>query len=407
MTSSTLAVLARQDAARDRQVGSGFWLEPSLERDLREKHLAEIQKLSGRPRVAADDFTVRGMMVANTQRDFYYSRFSRESLIEASQLIVGAPVMYGHDYGTQPVGRIFSAKVSRVENSDLAARDQHWLEALYYVPRDAEGEAHVRRVDLGIFREVSFGWRCMGQDCSVCGDSIYRCPHIPGEIYRDKGFCEYEFSGITAALEVSHVFRGGQKDTSTFAPEDAGRGLSSAPELSAAMRAFVPGTRDIDPASLMIAKRHNGALLSRHLSPGDTLEHWLASAEGERAVGMGALFFGVQGERQNTQAITVRADRFSSRYAAAKWVREHDFRADRMKESGGMLTFEQMPEKQFESKGWSSIRLDTGIEARVGKPLQAGHESGERTITEGFDPLASWLSAGSRNGNEHAHGGTD
>jgi hypothetical protein len=372
MSDSLLSVLARQDAARDRQVGTGFLARARAERSLRDRYLGQIQQLSGR-KVQADDFVIRGMMVANTQRDYYYSRFSRESLVEASQLIVGAPVMYGHDYGTQPVGRIFSAKVSRVENTDLAARDQHWLEALYYVPRDAEGEAHVRRVDLGIFREVSFGWRCMGQDCSICGDSIYRCPHIPGEIYEERGFCEYEFSGITAALEVSHVFRGGQKGTSTFEPEDAGRAAGSAPELSAlAMRAFVPGTRDIDPASLMIAKRHNGALVQRHLGDSQTLEQWLRTEEGERAVGMGALFFGKQGERANTQAIQVRADRFSSTYAASKWVREHDFRADRMKESSGTLTFEQVPEKQFEARGWRSIRLDTGIEARVGKPCE-GH----------------------------------
>ena len=403
---TSLSVLARQDAARDQQVGTGFWLEPEYERSVRDRYLGQIQQMS-KKNVQSDDFTVRGMMVANTQRDFYYSRFSRESLIEASQLIVGAPVMYGHDYGTQPVGRIFSAKVSRVENPDLPARDQHWLEALYYVPRDEAGEAHVRRVDLGIFREVSFGWRCMGQDCSVCGESIYRCPHIPGEIYAERGFCEYEFSGITAALEVSHVFRGGQKDTSTFAPEDAGRVASSAPDLSAlAMRSFVPGTRDIDPAALMIAKRHNGGILQRHLGDSQTLEHWLRTEEGERAVGMGALFFGVQGERANTQAITVRSDRFSSRYAAAKWVREHDFRADRMKEANGLLTFEQVPDKQFESKGWRSIQLDTGIEARVGKPTK-GQESDNRTITEGFDPFASWLSAGSRTTNESAHGGRD
>jgi hypothetical protein len=398
------SLLARQDAARDRQVGTGFWLEPEHERSLRARYLPQIQSLSGR-KVQPDDFIVRGMMVANTQRDFYYSRFSRESLVEASELLVGSPVMYGHNYETQPVGRIFSAKVTRVENPDLAARDQHWLEALYYVPRDAEGEAHVRRVDLGIFREVSFGWRCMGQDCSICGDSIYRCPHIPGEIYEERGFCEYEFSGLTAALEVSHVFRGGQKGTSTFEPEDAGRTAASAPELSAAlMRAFVPGTDDVDPALLAMAKRHNGAVMTRHLAGSQTLEAWLASAEGERAVGMGALFFGAVGERQNTQAIQVRSDRFSSRYAAAKWVREHDFRADRMKESNGLLTFEQAPEKRFEPRGWRNIRLDTGIEARVGKPTQVEQES-VRTITEGFDPLASWLCAGSPANDYNAHGG--
>lgn len=394
----SLFILARQDGARDNTVGRSFWLEPELERSLRAKHLAAIQSLARRA-VTADEFVVRGMMVANTQRDYYYSRFSRESLVEAADLLVGAPVMYGHNYSSQPVGRIFDAKVTRVENPDLAPQDQHWLEALYYVPRDADGEAHIRRVDLGISREVSFGWRCMGQECSVCGNAIHRCPHVPGDIYDERGFCEYEFSGITAALEVSHVFRGGQKDTSTFNPDvGAGTATASAPELSLAMRAFVPGTRDIDPASLITAKRHNGALLSQHLFGKQTLEDWLVSGAGERAVGMGALFFGKQGERGNTQAIHVEADRFSSRAAAARWVRDHDFRADRVKQANGITTFEQQPATRFDSNGWRTIRLDKGIEARVGKPASPSQEqamAAHRNLSNEFDPLAAWLSAGS------------
>lgn len=398
----SLFVLARQDGARSREVGAGFRIDPSAERELRAKHLKDVQQFAGRA-VGEDDFIVRGMMVANTQRDYYYSRFTRESLVEAASLLPGAPAMYGHNYGSQPVGRIFHARVARIENPDLVPADQHWLEALYYVPRDAEGEAHVRRVDLGVYREVSFGWRCMGQDCSVCGEPIYRCPHIPGDIYEDKGFCEYEFSGLTAALEVSHVFRGGQKDTSTFVP-DTVAGEPTAPELSmSAMRAFVPGTRDIDPAALILAKRHNGALASGRLKAGQTLEDWLAGDEGSKAVGMGALFFGKQGERANTQAIQMRPERFSSRAAAARWVRDHDFRADRVRETNGVMSFEQQPEARFESRGWRTIRLDSGIEARVGKPAASSEARADaRKASNGFDPLASWLGAGSHARSERA-----
>jgi len=390
----SLFVLARQDAARDRRVGMGFWLNPDNERELRKTHLKDVQQFAGRA-VGEEDFHIRGMMVANSQRDYYYSRFSKDALQESAELLPGAPAMYGHNYGTQPVGRIFHARVTRVEDPNLHARDQNWLEALYYVPRDAEGDAHVKRVDLGIYREVSFGWRCLGQECNVCGDSIYRCPHIPGDIYEKKGFAEYEFSGITAALEVSHVFRGGQKDTSTFVP-DASADSGADPVSAAAMRAFVPGTRDVDPAQLIIAKRHNGSLLRGKLHEDMTLERWLAGDEGQRAVGMGAYFFGMPGERGNTQSVRVNADRFTSKAAAQRWVRDHDFRADKVAERDGVYSFTQQNEARFSSDGWRSIRLDNGIEARVGKPAAPQTVSGAASArTNGTVSLEDWLAGSS------------
>jgi hypothetical protein len=380
---NSIFVAARQDAARDRRVGLSFWLQPEQERSVRKQYLKDVQQFAGRA-LSEDDFAVRGMLVANSQRDFYYSRFSKEALDEAAELLPGAPALYGHDTRGVPVGRIFNARVTRIEDPNLEARDQNWLEALYYVPRDAEGEAHLRRVDLGIFREVSISWRCSGQDCSVCGRSIHACPHIPGDIYEDRGFCEYEFSGITAAMEVSHVYRGGQKDTSTFVPSDPGADGAVTPVAGALMRSCPPGSLDVDPAMLIAAKRYNGALVG-------SLDEWLASERGQRAVDLFGFSFGQAGQRANVQRIEVQQGRFTGPAQAKRWARDHDFRVDRMKPTQGGLAFEQQNVRHFDSdEGWKEIVLDRGITAVVGKrPGEGARNSPERN--DDADPLTRWL----------------
>jgi hypothetical protein len=386
---NSIFVAARQDAARDRRVGLSFWLQPEQERSIRKQYLNEVQQFAGRT-LTEDDFAVRGMLVANSQRDFYYSRFSREALDEAAELLPGAPALYGHDTRGVPVGRIFNARVTRIEDPNLDQRDQHWLEALYYVPRDAEGEAHLRRVDLGIFREVSISWRCTGQDCNICGRSIHACPHIPGDIYEDRGFCEYEFSGITAANEVSHVYRGGQKDTSTFVPSDPGADGAVTPAAGALMRACPPGSLDIDPAMLIAAKRANGEWFRSNGT--GTLDEWLASERGQRATGFLGLSFGQAGLRANVQRIEVQQGRFTGPAQAKRWARDHDFRVDRMKVTALGLAFEQQNMRHFESDGWREVALDRGVTAVVGtRPGDGARQSPERN--NDADPLSRWMTS--------------
>jgi len=377
---------ARQDAARDRRVGLSFWMAADQERAIRKQYLNEVQQFAGRS-VSEDEFAVRGMLVANSQRDYYYSRFSREALTEAAELLPGAPALYGHDTRGVPVGRIFHARVTRIDDANLDQRDQHWLEALYYVPRDDAGEAHLRRVDLGIFREVSISWRCSGQDCSVCGRSIHSCPHIPGDIYEDRGFCEYEFSGITAANEVSHVYRGGQKDTATFIPSDPGADGATALAAGALMRSCPPGTLDIDPATLIEAKRVNGALLREA-----SLEAWLRTDAGQRATDVFGFSFGQAGHRANVQRVEVQDGRFTGPTAAKRWARDHDFRVDRHRMAAGSLVFEQQSAGAFEADGWREITLDRGITAVIGKRPSEGARAPRRGNDD--DALSRWFGEG-------------
>lgn len=374
-----LSVVTRLNPADPRHGGHVF-MTPDNERAFKEKHLGLVQSFAKRE-VAPDDFHIRGMLLCNSARDYYYSRFTVGALDEIVEMLPGSPVMSAHDYGTNPEGTFMSAQRVTREVPGVPKRDSQWVEALYFVPADSRGNEIVRRIDLGVQREVSIGWRCAGADCSECGDPIWACPHIPGDIYK-KGICEYHFSGVTSVLEGSFVFRGGQKDTSTFVPEGAaGEG---APEAQAAMRsAMIHGSRDLAWDLIQEAKQLNNMdqFILRHHKRGKA---WATGALMDRAVGMGALF-GQQGDRANTQSILCGKERFSTRQSAARWARDHDFRADKVKQVDRGFQFEQFPERLVEPDSFKAVRLDEGVEANTCKKKRAdaGEDRG-RSLEEMF-----------------------
>jgi hypothetical protein len=193
--------------------------------------------------------------------------------------------------------------------------------------------------------------------------------------------------GITSVLEGSQVFRGGQKDTTNFIP--AGYGAADGARFRSA---FVEGTRDINPGFMLAAKRANALAIGRGMS----LEEFLATDDAKRAVGLGAMF-GKRGERSNTQAVVCEKSRFADPRRAARWVRDHDFRADKRTTTDSAFVFEQFPESNVDSGSLRNITLDEGVAARVGRvrPVEEEQQGrgldGDDRSTESFD---SWLARG-------------
>lgn len=348
------------------------------ERDLKAKHLGKIQELAARE-VTPDEFSIRGMELCNDERDYYYSRFSREALQEIVELLPGAPVMRGHNYESLPVGVFFDARLKKREaGPGRPKRGGTVVEALYLLPNDDEGERMRNRIDLGIQREVSIGWRCAGADCSVCGDHIYACPHVPGDIYRKHGICEFQFSGITNVLEGSMVFRGGQKDTTTFVPE-GGDGTAAA-VAGAASRLMRAVGGDVPWDAIPDLKR-NGARDMEAL-PNRVRA---AIAQHARAQGWG-LMCAEPGERSNTQALV-----FSGSHdvaTAKRWARENDFRGDRVSSGGGSdLIATQFAESLAEPDSFELIKLEDDVRARICKK-KAKEAPGS---TDGASSLRNWF----------------
>ena len=339
-------------------------MTPDHERGLKEKDHERIQSFAARD-LNPDEYTIRGSLVCNSRRDFYYSRFTKDALDEVAEMLPGAPKMGAHQYGTLPMGLTYDARV--IKRTDDAAmrwpeRDRWAVETKYIIPNTDFGRDTVTNIDLGIFREVSLGWRCAGADCSTCGEHIYSCPHIPGDIYRGKGITEFQFSGITNVLEDSFVFRGGQKGTSTFIPEGAGeRAETLAAVAGAASRLSRMVSGDVAWDSLSQLKRDGASdlrTMPNHVRA--------AVANWSRAAGWG-LMCAEPGERGNTQAVVCERSRFETPQAAARWVREHDFRADRRTTSAKSFIFRQFDEAVGEKGSFFDEPMDEGVSARCCK----------------------------------------
>lgn len=193
---------------------------------------------------------------------------------------------------------------------------------------------------------------------------------------------------MTAGLEVSHVFRGGQKDTSTFVPQEPGANGEAPASLATGrfMRSCPPGSRDMDPALLIEAKLVNGVLLGEA-----SVEEWLASSDGQRAVDMFGFSFGQQGMRADVHAVRVDTNRFTSIGGARRWARDHDFRVDRHRVSGGDIVFEQQDAASFQTDGWREVALDRGVRAVIGK-RDRNKDRGRKAEDSNADSLDAWLS---------------
>jgi len=142
--------------------------------------------------------------------------------------------------------------------------------------------------------------------------------------------------------------------------------------------ALIPGTRDLSWDMIMQAKVENSLdrFVVRHHRRG---MDWISRAMMERAVGLGVLF-GQPGERGNTQAVVCERSRFESRKDAAKWVRDHDFRADSVVEEQSSFKFEQFPERLAEPDSFKRVKLDDGVDANTCKRAARERQDDDRSL---------------------------
>ena len=364
------------------------WLrDGGSENEFLARHLPAINRYSN-TELGADDVIVRGSMLCNSRRDYYYSRFTPSALNEIAELAPGAPKMRMHDYRTgSPEARTFDARVVQVEQDGVAERDSLWVQTLFYMLNDDAGKALARRIDAGIDKEVSIGWRCVGADCSECDEPIWSCRHIPGDIY-ERGIAEFQFSGITSMLEDSFVFRGGQKDTTTFVPEGAAPepvGTASAERFMNATAVASAVNRFMSAMSGDMSWDRIASVKREFLIEIDRMPRGirLAAEQYRRAIGIGTMC-AEPGDRRNTQSLRLARSSFKSSAAARRWARDHDFRADRMTTTSSSFLFEQQREDLFEADAFRMRNVDEGVKARVGTFKPKENESERSRADDGW-----------------------
>jgi hypothetical protein len=301
--------------------------EDRSEDDIRVKSLGLVRQHSGKPDMQPDKFQVRSMWLCNSARDHEFSRFSLGALLEVAELLPGKPVLTGHNYRTLPEGRFFNAQ--RVYR-DLGQQkdDSYWVRGDFYVPTTPRGNELVDYIDAGVYREVSLGWSCLRATCSLCGNDINdrnMCGHVPGEVY-EAGICDYEFGGITKVLEGSLVFAGGQKDTSTFNPEDG-----------------VPRQKSRMTVAEFCSPRNLDGRLIRAIKT-ELVRDLTIERGGERDPHLRDL-------RTKIQTVVCMKEIFRDSQSAKRWVRDHEFAADRMEGDPILGTEDSYRFRQFDHAG--------------------------------------------------------
>lgn len=160
--------------------------------------------------VAAGDIHVRSLRLISDEVNSHGGRFPSDEHERLCDLIIDSPVLIGHDRSRLPAARNFAARV----HTD---GDRQWVTVWFYWMRGPVGDRLALDIDGGVVKEGSIGFEFRTPRCSICGQDIRRCEHIPGEPYRlasgETQPAHYEYRDIVRVLETSLVYRGATPGT--------------------------------------------------------------------------------------------------------------------------------------------------------------------------------------------------
>lgn len=232
-------------------------LNPSAD-DLR---LLAGEDYAGRT-LSAEQVVVRNMLLCHDQYDRTYERFPKSYLERFTETLPGKSVLSGHDSGgysgagALPLARFFRAETETrneeipvpvrgrrvmrmgnyaasksaevVPNFEPRQMDVTFLRAGFYFPNDDAAKGLLNRIDLGVYRSVSIGFRYDDLNCDLCNASYLRsdCPHILGWELVDGPVVTCTYSGDAQraeALEGSIVYLGAQPQARLLKQAQAGQ----------------------------------------------------------------------------------------------------------------------------------------------------------------------------------------
>jgi hypothetical protein len=202
------------------------WWE-GAKRERKEEYLQEINSLPEVRRVgtkhSADDIIIRGMRLMNdmpmNEAGNFIRKFDGGAVKQTVPMVRSKPVLINHTtsgWDGLPVGRFFRADHA-LEGS------VNWLDALFFMLNDQQGQRLANMIDGGILSENSPTIEFDRVYCSVCGKDDLNCEHVTGKLYEGHK-CYAVMTDIVDFWEGSLVWAGMQKNTSQFIP--AGRSVA-------------------------------------------------------------------------------------------------------------------------------------------------------------------------------------
>ena len=168
--------------------------------------------------VTKDDIFVRTMFLVSDEVNSYGGRFPLEELFNIANLVIDSPVMVGHTKEKLPIARNFKAEMVQKDGKNWAKVWFDWLKSA----RDALSLKD--NIDHGIYKECSLGFVFEFPECSICGEDMRRCQHIPFKTYpaekgqgagvKEEKEAYFNYRNVTRVLETSLVYRGAVPNTS-------------------------------------------------------------------------------------------------------------------------------------------------------------------------------------------------
>ncbi|MEW6050837.1 MAG: hypothetical protein AB1644_07230 [Candidatus Zixiibacteriota bacterium] len=162
--------------------------------------------------VAEGDVYIRSMYIVSDQVNSFGGRFPVEEHERLTHLLIDSPVLIGHRKDQLPIARNFHSVATVREG-------RHWVRSYFFWMRRADGAETLRdNIDGGIYKECSIGFTFHLPQCSICGQDIRTCEHLPMQEYRRadgvSAVCHFDYRQIERVLETSLVYRGATPDTS-------------------------------------------------------------------------------------------------------------------------------------------------------------------------------------------------
>jgi hypothetical protein len=103
-------------------------------------------------------------------------------------------------------------------------------------------------------------------------------------------------------------------------------------------------------------------------------------------------------ENTKVQAVILSKSRFQSKDKSLSWVKSHDFRADKVDETGDSYHFRQREPEEFKTNSFRTIDVTEGVKAVVGKIKDIQNEKPKQGGKNKMSVKINMLSEGSHNG---------
>ena len=156
--------------------------------------------------LSADEVFVFKLLMCDNEIDRDIERFTVDALQGFAKLYKGKPVIRDHNpSAVNQTARIFDTEVVQDPERKTSTGEPYTaLQAKVYMVRTESNADQIKEIEAGIKKEVSVGCRVGRLSCSVCGQEIGRCKHLPGKTY-DGIFCHTILNDAKDAYEVSFV----------------------------------------------------------------------------------------------------------------------------------------------------------------------------------------------------------